>query len=31
MQNLPFSLMLDGSNDTWIQKMFPVTIRIYAI
>ena len=29
MQNLPFSLMIDGSNDTGIQKEFPVTICIY--
>ena len=31
MQNLPFSLMLDGGNDTGIQKMFPVTVCIYDI
>ena len=30
-QNLPFSLMLNGSNDTGIQNMFPVTFRIYDI
>lgn len=27
----PNSLMLDASNDTGLQKMFPVTVRIYDI
>ncbi|KAJ8030946.1 hypothetical protein HOLleu_27502 [Holothuria leucospilota] len=31
MQNQPYSLMLDASNDTGLQKMFPVTVRIYDI
>ena len=31
MQNLPFSLMIDSSNDTGIQKMFPVIACIYDI
>ena len=25
MQNMPYSLMLDASNDNGIQKMFPIT------
>ena len=29
--NLPFRLMLDGSNDIGLQKMFPVTVRICEI
>ena len=31
LKNLPFILMLDGSNDTWALKMFPVTVRIFDI
>ncbi|KAJ8048255.1 hypothetical protein HOLleu_00499 [Holothuria leucospilota] len=31
MQNQLYSLMLDASNDTGLQKMFPVTVRIYDI
>ena len=29
MQNMPYSLMLDVSNDNGIQKMFPITVRIF--
>ncbi len=29
MQNMPYSLMLDSSNDNNIQKMFPITVRIF--
>ena len=29
MQNMPYSLMLDSSNDNGIQKMFPITVRIF--
>ena len=31
MQNLPYSLMLDSSNDNGLEKMFPVTVRIYDV
>ena len=31
MQNLPFSIMIDGSNDTGIAKMYPITGRIYDV
>ena len=31
LKTLPFILMLDGSNDTWALKMFPVTVRIFDI
>jgi hypothetical protein len=31
MQNLPYSLMLDASNDNGLEKMFPVTVRIYDV
>ena len=26
---MPYSLMLDSSNDNGIQKMFPITVRIF--
>ena len=26
MQEMPYSLMLDGSNDTGLSKMFPITV-----
>ena len=29
MKELPFSMMLDASNDTGLSKMYPVTIRIF--
>ena len=29
LKKLPFSLMLDGSKDTGVLKMFPVTARIF--
>ena len=29
MKNNPFSIMLDGSNDSGLYKMFPVTVRIF--
>ena len=31
MQNLPYSLMFDSSNDNGVEKMFPVTVRIYDV
>ena len=31
MQNLPYSLMLDASNDNGLEKMFPVTVHIYDV
>ena len=31
MQQGPFSLLLDASNDTGIQKMFPITVRLYDV
>ena len=29
MKQLPFSIMIDGSNDTGIAKMYPITVRIF--
>ena len=31
MQNSPYSLLLDASNDTGIEKMFPITVRIFDV
>ena len=31
MQELPYSLMLDGSNGAGIEKMFPVTVRVFGV
>ena len=31
MKDLPFSLMLDASNDNGVEKMFPITVRIFDI
>ena len=31
MQLQPFSIMLDASNDTGIEKMYPITVRIYDV
>ena len=31
LKKLTFSLMLDGSNDTGVLKMFPVTVRMFDI
>ena len=31
MKQWPYSLMLDGSNDNGIKKMFPVTVRIFDL
>ena len=31
MKNFPFSIMIDGSNDTGIAKMYPITVRIYDV
>ena len=31
MQNSPFSIMIDGSNDTGIAKMYPITVKIYDV
>ena len=31
MTQAPFSIMLDGSNDTGLQKMYPVTVRIFGV
>ena len=31
MKSNPFSLMIDGSNDTGLEKMNPITIRIFDI
>ena len=28
---MPFSIMLDGSNDNGLEKMFPITVRIFDI
>ena len=29
MQEMPYSLMLDGSNDTGLSKMFLITVRVF--
>ena len=31
MQEMPYSLMLDGSNDTSLSKMFPITVQIFDV
>ena len=31
MENWPFSIMVDGSNDTSLEKMLPITVRIFDI
>ena len=31
LKKLPFSLMLDGSNEAGVLKMFPVEVRIFDI
>lgn len=31
MQVQPFALSLDGTNDTGLEKMNPLTVRIYNI
>ena len=31
MTQSPFSIILDGSNDTGLQKMYPVTIHIFDV
>ena len=31
MTQSPFSTILDGSNDTGLQKMYPVTVRIFDV
>ena len=31
MQEMPYSLMLDGSNDTSLSKIFPITGRVFDV
>ena len=31
MRSSPFSIMIDGSNDTGLEKMNPLTIKIFDI
>ena len=31
MKNSPFSILIDGSNDTGLEKMNPITVRIFDI
>ena len=31
LRSTPFSVVLDGSNDTGLAKMFPVTVRVFYI
>ena len=31
MKNSPCSIMIDGSNDTGMVKMYPITVRIYDV
>lgn len=30
MQNMPYSLSVDGSNDSGLEKMNPLTVRVYT-
>ena len=31
MKNWPFSIMMDGSNDTGLEKTLPITVRIFNV
>ena len=31
MKDHPFSIAIDGSNDTGLEKMNPITVRIYDL
>ena len=31
MQGMPYTLMVDGSNDTSLSKMFPITVRVFVV
>jgi hypothetical protein len=31
MKNSPFSIMIDGSNDSGMAKMYPITVHIYDV
>ena len=31
MKNWPFSIMVDGRNDTGLEKMLPITVRIFDV
>ena len=31
IQEMPCSLMLDGSNETGLSKMFPITVRVFDV
>ena len=31
MQELPFSIMLDASNNNGLAKMYPITVKIFNI
>ena len=31
MEENPFSIMLDGSNDNGLEKMYPITVRMYDV
>ena len=31
MQEIPYSLMLDGSIDTGLSKMFPIAVRVFDV
>ena len=31
MQEMPYSLMLDGSNDTGLSKMFPIIVQVFDV
>ena len=31
MKNMPFSIMLDASNDQGLEKMFPITVKIFDV
>jgi len=31
MKNVPFSLSVDESNDTGLEKLYPLTVKIYDV
>ena len=31
MQEIPYGLILDGSNDTDLSTMFPITVRVFEV
>ena len=31
LQEMPYSLMLEGSNDTGLNKVFPIAVRVFEV